>query len=77
MSNYVRSGKTFQRSSLRHNGIAGSGVEYDDYSENSGNQKHYQDKVIVKMPHDNVDPEMLNGECIVVKEGRKNGTENV
>ncbi len=77
MSNWVRNAKTFQRSSFRHNGIAGSGVEHDDYSEASGNPKHYQDKVIVKMPHDNVTPEALNGECIVVQEGRKNGTENV
>ena len=49
---------------------AGYAVLHDDYSENSGRRKYYKSGW-PRFPHDNVDPESLNGECIIVQEGRK------
>jgi hypothetical protein len=43
----------------------------DDYSEESGGINHEERREKVRMPHDGVRPESLNGPVIVVQEGRK------
>lgn len=61
--------------SLRNGGRrAGSGVAYDDYSEESFGSGRVRDFEPVRFPHDGVNPEDLNGPVIIVKKGRvKNG----
>ena len=55
---------------LRSNGrIAGNGMAYDDYSEESGN-KNYEKREKVRFPSDKVDPSSLNGECIIIQKGK-------
>ena len=49
---------------------AGMGIEMDDYSEESGNPERY-DHTLVRMPHDGIDPESLNGPVIIIQEAKK------
>lgn len=49
---------------------AGNGIVHDDYSENSGNPNYYKSGY-PRFPHDHINPEELNGECIIVQKGRK------
>ncbi len=66
-----KSGRMYTTSSLQGGSRrAGSGVEMDDYSEESGG-KDYHDYRPVRMPHDGVDPETLNGPVIVIQEAKK------
>jgi hypothetical protein len=66
-----KSGKMYITSSLTGSGRrAGSGVEMDDYSEESGG-RDYNDYRPVRMPHDGVDPETLNGPVIIIREAEK------
>ena len=67
-----KTGRCYTNTSFRQGGRrAGYGISHDDYSEESGN-KDYEKHERVRFPHDNVDPEDLNGPVIVVKRG---GTE--
>ena len=50
--------------------IAGHGCVEDDYSETSG-CKNYEKYGAVRFPNDKIDPNALNGECIIVQKGRK------
>ena len=64
-------GKMSGRSALGGgNRYAGCGILHDNYSEESGNP-HYYKSGYPRFPHDNVRPESLNGECIIVQKGRK------
>lgn len=66
-----KTGNLYRNTSFRNGGRrAGIGTLYDDYSEESGG-KNYEKHCMVKFPHDNVDPEELNGPVICVKEGKK------
>jgi hypothetical protein len=60
-------GKTLMKTSFRNSGrIAGMGMAYDDYSEESGNPGYcrYEE---VRLPHDGINPEELNGPVICYK----------
>ena len=69
MSRKVK-GNQWLYSSLGHHHIAGHGCIEDDYSETSG-CKNYAKHEAVRLPHDNIDPSRMNGEVIIVQEGRK------
>ena len=60
---------------LRGNHIAGHGCIEDDYSETSGSKSwkelSFRKSTMVRFPNDNKTPESLNGECVIVQEGRK------
>lgn len=69
MSN--KTGNLHTNTSLRNGGRkAGIGILYDDYSEESGG-KNYEKHDPVRFPHDDVDPEELNGPVICYKGERK------
>ena len=64
-------GSRYTRTSLNGGGhIAGHGCIEDDYSETSG-CKNYEKYGAVRFPNDHRNPEDLNGEVIIVQEGRK------
>jgi hypothetical protein len=66
-------GNKYFKTSFRNSGrIAGMGMDYDDYSEESGKSHKYR-SFMVRLPHDNVKPESLNGPVICYKKGEKNG----
>lgn len=66
-----KTGRQYMTTSFRNGGRrAGIGALYDDYSEESGG-KDYGKPTWVRFPHDNVDPEDLNGPVICYKEGKK------
>ncbi len=67
-----KAGKQFLFTKFR-NGLrrAGSGVAYDDYSEESGNRNYEGTRPLVRLPHDGCDPKSLNGPVIIVQKGRK------
>ena len=72
MAKYIKRGNMLTNTSLRNGGrVAGTGILYDDYSEESGNNYGETYRPMVRFPNDNVDPEELNGECIIVQKGRK------
>ena len=53
--------------------ISGMGMSYDDYSEDSGFQGYARPFERVRFPHDNIKPEELNDECVIVQKGNKDG----
>lgn len=55
-----------------HGRKAGTGIIEDDYSEESGGYYCNHAWERIRFPNDNVKPEELNGECIIIKEGKKN-----
>ena len=60
-------GNKFLNTTFRNSGrIAGCGMNHDDYSEESGNP-NYEKYGAVRLPHDGVDPEELNGPVITYK----------
>lgn len=60
-------GKLHLNTSFRNGGRkAGIGVAYDDYSEESGNPDRCRYEA-VRLPHDGIDPEELNGPVICYK----------
>ena len=66
-----RMGKLYQCTSFRNGGRkAGYGIIHDDYSEESGN-RDYEKHNLVRFPHDNIEPEELNGPVICYKNGGK------
>ena len=66
-----KTGRQYMTTSFRNGGRrAGMGILYDDYSEESGG-KDCEKPTWVRFPHDNVDPEDLNGPVICYKEGSK------
>ena len=66
-------GKQWICTSFRHGGRrAGIGILHDDYSEDSGNP-NYEKHELVRFPHDDIEPEELNGPVICYKKGEKNG----
>ena len=70
MSDRTRSGNAFSFSSFRNSGRwAGSGINEDDYSEDSCGYSINR-SVLPRFPNDNVKPEDLNGECVIVQEGK-------
>lgn len=71
MSDRSKSGNMYRLSGIGRQGgrRAGSGVVEDDYSEESGNCWRGHSYGWPRFPNDDVDPEELNGPCIVVKEG--------
>ena len=58
-----------------HGRLAGIGIVEDDYSEESGCKPWKPitagKDTKVRFPNDKKNPEDLNGECIIVQEGRK------
>ncbi len=65
-------GKQYMYTRFRNGGRkAGMGMNYDDYSENSGNHYGERQRPLVRFPLDGVKPEELNGEVIIVQKGRK------
>ena len=58
-----RTGNLYATTSFRNGGRgAGSGVLYDDYSEESGVRSNDKDRwEPIRFPHDGVDPKTLNG----------------
>ena len=64
-------GNLYFNTSFRHGARkAGYGMYEDDYSEESGNHVYVR-RELVRFPNDDVKPEELNGECIIVQEGKK------
>ena len=77
MSDRTVSGNYYRMTSLRGQGgrRAGCGMSYDDYSEESG-KRHVCHRIdCVRFPSDRVEPEDLNGECIIVQAGNKKAQE--
>ena len=65
-----KTGNRYRRTSLRNGGrIAGMGMSYDDYSEESGESGCYG-TIRVRFPLDNIKPETLNGPVICVQKAR-------
>ena len=57
--------------SLRNGGRkAGYGMYEDDYSDESSGQGHYTPWKPVRFPNDDVTPESLNGECVIIQKGK-------
>lgn len=74
MARYIKCGNQLSNTRLRNGGrIAGTGMAYDDYSEESGN--HYGEtwRPLVRFPNDNMKPEDLNGPVIIVQKGKVAG----
>lgn len=51
--------------------IAGHGCVEDDYSETSGCKKREKKWASVRLPHDKINPESLNGPVICYKGGER------
>lgn len=65
-----KTGNLYRKTSLRNGGrTAGIGTLYDDYSEESCGYSGQAGSVRVRMPHDGVKPEELNGPVVYYKEG--------
>lgn len=63
-----KTGNLYRNTAFRNGGRkAGSGVLYDDYSEDAYTPDCEQ-CVHVRLPHDGIPPEMLNGPVICYKE---------
>lgn len=77
MSDRTTSGNYYRMTSFVTQGgrRAGCGMYYDDYSEESGKRHvcHRIDRV--RFPSDKIEPEDLNGECIIVQAGNKKAQE--
>ena len=68
-------GKQFTRTSLRNGGrIAGMGMAYDDYSEESFESGRCHEWERVRFSTDGVKPEELNGPVIIVQAAKKKNT---
>ena len=66
-----RLGNLHFNTSFRNGGRkAGMGMLYDDYSDESSGGGHVKPWEAVCFPHDNTDPEELNGPVIIVQKGR-------
>ena len=65
-----RTDNLYFRSQIGNHHVAGHGCVEDDYSERSG-CRDYEKHDLVRFPHDNIKPEELNGEVIIVQKGRK------
>jgi hypothetical protein len=66
-----RTGNLYRNTSLRNGGRrAGIGTLYDNYDDESG-CKDYEHFSRVRFPHDDVDPEELNGPVIVIKKAKE------
>lgn len=66
-----RTGNLYRRTSLCGCHVAGDGMLYDDYSEQSGGWDYDPGAVRVRMPHDGVKPEELNGPVVCYKAGER------
>lgn len=66
-----RTGNLYRRTSLYGGHVAGDGMLYDDYSEQSGGWDYDPGTVRVRMPHDDVEPEKLNGPIVCYKAGER------
>ena len=73
MSDRGRTGNYYYQTgfSTQGNRRAGFGMFEDDYSEESGKRKLFHKIENVRFPSDRVEPEDLNGECIIVQPGNK------
>lgn len=72
MSKYT--GNIYRGTSFRDSGRkAGTGIAEDDYSETSGFSGWHRDRSYerVRFPNDDVKPEELNGECVIVQKGKE------
>lgn len=75
MARWVSNGRQLMNTGFTNSGrIAGDGILYDDYSESSGGRKFSDglSKYNMRLPNDGRADE-LNGECIIVCEGKKHG----
>lgn len=63
-----RTGNLYRRTSLYGGHVAGDGILHDDYSEQSGGMDYDPGTVLVRMPHDGVNPDELNGPVVCYKE---------
>ena len=73
MSN-SKTGNLYRNTGFRNGGRrAGAGTLYDDYGDESGFKGwgYRYGSVRVKLPHDGVEPEDLNGPVITVREAAK------
>ena len=73
MSDKTKSGNLYRITGFTSHGgrKAGYGVYEDDYSEESGSYCMNHSIRNVRFPSDGIDPEDLNGECIIVRAGTK------
>lgn len=66
------SGRLYTSTSLHNGGRrAGYGVVEDDYSEESSGRGRCLPFDPVRFPNDDLDPEELNGPCVVIQEGKR------
>ena len=63
-----RTGNLYWRTSLYGGHVAGDGILHDDYTEQSGDRCYDPGTVRVRLPHDGVNPEELNGPVVCYKE---------
>lgn len=73
MSDRSRTGNYYYNTGFRGQGgrRAGHGMHEDDYSEESGKRCIIHKIENVRFPNDRVEPEGLNGECIIIHPGNK------
>lgn len=68
-----KTGRQYMCTNFRNGGRrAGDGMLHDDYSEESGN-RDYEKHDMVRFPHDNVKPEEMNWEVVIVQRGKGTG----
>ena len=66
------SGRLYTTTGLRNGGRrAGCGVVEDDYSEESYGRGLCRPWETVRFPSDDLNPEELNGPCVVIQEGKR------
>lgn len=66
----MTTGRQMMNTHFRNSGrIAGHGMSEDSYSEDSGDERSH-DWERVRLPHDHIKPEELNGPVIIVQKGR-------
>ena len=71
MSDRSKSGNAYRRTSFSNTGRnAGSGMYEDDYSEESYGGGQYNRYCWPRFPNDDVKPEDMNGECVIVQRGK-------
>lgn len=71
-----RTGNLYRRTSLYGGHVAGDGILCDDYREQSGGRDCDPGTVWVRLPHDGVNPEELNGPVVCYKAGERNKKED-
>lgn len=67
-----KKGRMFTNTSFANSGrIAGDGILHDYYGDGGDDGVVTGGVKNIRFPHDNLKPEELNGECVIVRKGRQ------